>query len=191
MLRFQDFVDDYYQRFSEAIRRFDKTPLRDILDVIDKVIENQAVLWVAGNGGSAAISNHMVCDMSKGTYQRGKPPLRCHSLSANVPIMTALGNDVSYDDIYRAQLEYYLKPSDAVLLVSSSGNSQNVIKACDFANEQGNATIAFVGFDGGKLREIAQHCVWVPVENYGIVEDTHQSLMHVLSQYLLLRSTSQ
>ena len=188
MAEFESFVDDYYGRFVDALQTFDKKPLNGVLAAVDQVMENEAVLWTAGNGGSAAISNHTVCDATKLTHFPELSSLMCHSLAANVPMITALGNDYAYDEIFRAQLEYYMKPNDAVLLVSSSGNSPNVVKACEYANEKGNDTIAFVGFKGGKLKEIATHCVWVPVENYGIVEDTHQSLMHVLTQYIRVRS---
>ena len=83
------------------------------------------------------------------------------------------------------QLKYYLTDRDAVLLVSSSGNSPNVVEACRHANDRGVPTIAFVGFKGGKLADLARHVVHVPIENYGIVEDTHQSLIHVLTQYMM------
>ena len=103
-------------------------------------------------------------------------------------MLTALANDFSYEDSYWRQLAYYLKPGDAVLLVSSSGNSPNVVEACRHARQRGITTIAFVGFEGGKLRELADHTVWIPVDNYGMAEDTHQSLMHVLTQYLRSRA---
>jgi len=117
-------------------------------------------------------------------------PMRSVSLAANGAMLTALANDLSYDQVFRQQLKYYLKPGDAVLLVSSSGNSPNVVQACEYANSMGAPTIAFVGFKGGKLAELAKHVVWIQVENYGIVEDTHQSLIHVLTQYLKARADS-
>lgn len=185
---FDEFVKSYYDRFVSALRDFDREPLSGILEVLDGVVARGATLWVAGNGGSAAISNHAVCDLTKWTYVPEKSPLRCVSLASNVPMLTALGNDIGFDEVFRRQLLYYVKPDDALLLVSSSGNSPNVVKACEFANDAGVPTIAFVGFKGGKLREIAKHVLWIPVDNYGIVEDTHQSLMHVLTQYLRVRA---
>jgi len=103
-------------------------------------------------------------------------------------MLTALGNDISYDDVFSEQLKYYLKDEDALLVVSSSGNSPNVVKAVEQATAAGVPTIAFVGFKGGKLKEIAQHVVHIEVENYGIVEDTHQSLIHALTQYMKARA---
>ena len=182
------FLDSYYQRFAEALLAFDKSPLRDVLAVFDKVTEAGGTVWVAGNGGSAAISDHTVCDCSKGTYVEGQNPFRTISLTSNVAMLTALGNDISYDDVFSEPLKYYLKPEDAVLLVSSSGNSPNVVKACEYAKAKGVPTVAFVGFKGGKLKEKAKHVVHIEVENYGIVEDTHQSLIHALTQYMKARA---
>jgi phosphoheptose isomerase len=182
------FVTDYYQRFAEALLSFDKAPLAAVLAVFDDVTAKGGTVWIAGNGGSAAIANHSVCDCSKGTFVDGRPPLRTSSLVANMPLLTAIGNDISYDAVFSEPLKYYLTEKDAVLLVSSSGNSPNVVEACKYANSRGVPTIAFVGFKGGKLAELARHVVHVPVDNYGIVEDTHQSLIHVLTQYMAKRA---
>ena len=189
MINFEAFVDDYYERFIAALRDFDKKSLRGVLDVVDQVLAALGTLWVAGNGGSAAISDHTVCDMTKGAQAEGAKALHCHSLTSNIPMLTAIGNDIGYDEVFSKQLGYYVKPGDALLLVSSSGNSPNVVKACELANALGIPTIAFVGFKGGKLKDIAGHTVWFQVENYGIVEDAHQSLIHVLSQYIKQRGT--
>lgn len=181
------FLTSYYERFAQTLLAFDKSPLRDVLHVFDEVTAKGGTVWVAGNGGSAAISDHTVCDCSKGTYVEGHAPFRTMSLTANVALLTALGNDISYDDVFSEPLKYYLTEKDAVLLVSSSGNSPNVVKACEYANAQGVPTIAFVGFKGGKLKDTARHVVHIAVDNYGIVEDTHQSLIHALTQYMKAR----
>ena len=188
MKDFDAFTTSYYQRFAEALLAFDKGPLRDVLAVFDAVIAQGGTVWVAGNGGSAAIADHTVCDSSKGTHVPGTPPFRTISLASNVPMLTALANDISYADVFSEQLKYYLTDKDALLVVSSSGNSPNVVKACEYANAAGVPTIAFVGFKGGKLAEIAGTVVHIAVENYGIVEDTHQSLIHMLTQYMRARN---
>jgi len=188
MSDFENFVDDYYERFIEALRKFDRAPLTPICEILERVRDAGGTVWVAGNGGSAAIADHTVCDTTKGTHVDGVSPLHSVSLSANGPMLTALANDLSYEEVFRQQLVYYLGPQDAVLLVSSSGNSPNVVAACRYAKEQGVPTIAFVGFEGGELRRLADQTIWIPVDNYGIAEDSHQSLMHVLTQYLRMRA---
>ncbi len=188
MTDFDAFASSYYQRFADALLAFDKGPLAEVLAVFDGVIARGGTVWTAGNGGSAAIADHTVCDCSKGTNVPGTPPFRTVSLASNVPMLTALANDISYDDVFSEQLKYYLTDKDAVLVVSSSGNSPNVVKACEYAKAQGVPTVAFVGFKGGKLAEIADTVVHIAVDNYGIVEDTHQSLIHVLTQYMRARN---
>lgn len=188
MTDFDMFAADYYARFSEALLSFDKGPLTQVLSVFDGVIARGGTVWVAGNGGSAAIADHTVCDCSKGTHKSGKPPFRTISLASNVPMLTALANDLAYEDVFSEQLKYYLTDKDALLVVSSSGNSPNVIKACEYAKAQGVPTVAFVGFKGGQLKEIADTVMHIAVENYGIVEDTHQSLIHMITQYMATRA---
>lgn len=188
MSDFDEFLTSYYKRFAETLLSFDKTPLAGVLAVFDAVIARGGTVWVAGNGGSAAIADHTVCDSSKGTHVPGTPPFRTISLASNVPMLTALANDISYDAVFSEQLKYYLTEKDAVLVVSSSGNSPNVVAACEYAKAQGVPTIAFVGFKGGKLARIADHVVHIAIDNYGIVEDTHQSLIHMLTQYMRARN---
>lgn len=184
MTEIDHFVQDYYHRFVGALTSFDKAALGAIADIFEDVAAAGGTVWVAGNGGSAAIADHTVCDTSKGTHVDGLSPIRCVSLASNGPIITAIGNDISFDQIFRQQLIYYAQPGDAVLLVSSSGNSPNVVEACHYAKSKSLPTIAFVGFSGGELGKIADQVVHIKINNYGIVEDTHQSLMHVLTQYL-------
>lgn len=183
-MEFQEFVNQYYQRYIQALNEFDRSTMDGVLEVFMNVAESGGTLWVAGNGGSAAISDHTVCDATKLCHVEGFPTVKTISLTSNTAMLTALGNDYSYDVVFSKQLEYYLEDNDAVLLVSSSGNSPNVVKACEYANERGIPTLAFTGFKGGKLKDIAKYCVWIPVDNYGMAEDAHQSLMHVTTQFI-------
>lgn len=190
MMDLTDFANDYYKRFAEALLTFDKSPLTEVLAILDRVAEAGGTTWLAGNGGSAGIADHSVCDFSKGTHVPGTKPYRMISLAANGPLLTALGNDISYDDVFAEPLKYYLTERDALLVVSSSGNSPNVVKAVEYAKAQGVPTMAFVGFKGGKLKEIADTVIHVEADNYGIVEDAHQSLVHLLTQYIYARKTA-
>jgi len=100
MSDFTDFVDDYYRRFVEVLQTFDRAPMRGALEVLERVQASGGTIWVAGNGGSAAIADHTVCDATKGTYVDGQPPLRTVSLSSNAAMLTALSNDFCYTDAY-------------------------------------------------------------------------------------------
>jgi len=181
---FSQFVTDYHARLAESLRRVDHSALRSVLEVLVGVAERGATLYVAGNGGSAALADHASCDLGKGTHVDGHPPLRIVSLASNAPLITAIANDVAYDQVFRRQLELSLRDGDAVLLVSASGRSPNVLEACHYARKRGVTTLAFVGFDGGELKRLADHVVHVPVDDYGIAEDVHQGLMHILGQYV-------
>lgn len=181
---FDRFVTEYQDRLTTALRQIDRAALREVLDVLLAMVARGGTLYVAGNGGSAALSDHASCDLVKGTFEDGHPPLRAVSLASNTALITAIANDIAYDQVYRKQLEYQVRDGDAVLLISASGNSPNVLEACRYARKRGLPTIAFVGFAGGELSRIADHVLHVAVENYGISEDVHQAVMHMLSQFV-------
>jgi D-sedoheptulose 7-phosphate isomerase len=181
---FAEFFRAYKESFQEAVATWDEAALERIVRVLADVRDGGGTLLIAGNGGSAAIANHTECDVSKGTFHAGQPPLVSRSLSANPSLLTAIGNDVGFASIFERQVDYYGKKGDALLLVSSSGGSPNVIEACAAAKARGLVTIALVGFTGGALKDMADHCLFVPFHNYGIVEDLHQASVHVITQYL-------
>ncbi|MBI3181218.1 MAG: SIS domain-containing protein [Myxococcales bacterium] len=180
---FADFAQDYRERFARAAQELDLAALERIAAVFSEARERGATVFFAGNGGSAAIANHSECDASKGTFQEGRP-LLSRSLSSNTSLLTALGNDVSFEDVFAQQVRYFGKKGDVLVLVSSSGSSPNVLTACRAAREMGLLTVALVGFDGGALKQLADLCLHVPVRNYGIVEDCHQACIHVITQWL-------
>lgn len=180
---FDDFATGYFRRFAGAVERLDRRPLAAAAAVLAATRERGGSLWIGGNGGSCAVADHAVCDLTKTAHVPGRRALRCISMVSNGPILTALANDLGYDEVFEKQLEYGLEARDAVLLISSSGNSPNVVRACRYAKSRGVPTIAFVGFAGGELGSLADHTVWVPIDDYGVVEDLHQSLIHVLAQY--------
>jgi D-sedoheptulose 7-phosphate isomerase len=182
--RFAEFFRAYKKSFEEALQTWDEAALERIASVLAGVRNRGGTLLIAGNGGSAAIANHTECDASKGTFHDGGAPLVSRSLSANPSVITAIGNDIGFKSIFERQVDYYGKSGDALLLVSSSGNSPNMLEACATAKKRGLVTIALVGFTGGALKDAADHCLYVPLHNYGIVEDLHQASVHVITQYL-------
>jgi phosphoheptose isomerase len=143
-----------------------------------------ARIFSCGNGGSASIANHMQCDHVKGIRTATDLNPRVLSLSANVELLTAIANDIGYENIFVYQLQSQSERGDVLLAVSSSGCSPNIVRALTWARERGLRTIAVTGFGGGAAREAAEISVHVDCANYGIVEDLHQAIMHALAQYI-------
>lgn len=140
-------------------------------------------LYIFGNGGSAAVANHWVCDFAKGINEDTTRSATAVSLSCNVPLITAIANDIGYEYVFSKQLEYMRPTSDDVVFaVSSSGNSKNIVRGIEKAKELGMLTVAFTGFTGGQAAAIANVNVHVPAHNYGIVEDMHMMILHAISQ---------
>jgi phosphoheptose isomerase len=144
-------------------------------------------IFVVGNGGSAAIAEHLCCDWSKGTSCKGYPAISSHSLTSNVALYSAIANDYGFEHVFDTQLDFFARQGDVLIAISSSGNSPNVLNAVVRARELGVFVAGFSGFSGGKLAELADASVHVATNNYGIVEDAHQAVMHIIAQYIACR----
>jgi phosphoheptose isomerase len=143
-----------------------------------------AGVFSCGNGGSAAIANHLQCDHVKGVRTATDLAPRVVSLSASIELLTAIANDMTYEDVFVYQLQSQSGPGDVLIAVSSSGRSPNIVRALTWARDHGLRTIALTGFDGGDAKAVAEVTVHVDGTNYGIVEDLHQAIMHALAQYI-------
>lgn len=182
----EEYLDSYTKLLRQGLEGVDRDTLNRVWRELTEAYRNRRTLWTCGNGGSAAISDHFSCDHLKGVRANTALRPRVLSLSSNAALLTAIGNDFSFDRIFEHQLESLAQPGDILVAISSSGNSPNIIQAVTTAKSLGLKTIGFVGFDGGELARIADHALHVKVANYGIVEDAHQSLMHVLAQFIRL-----
>lgn len=143
-------------------------------------------IFVCGNGGSAAIADHFCCDHSKGIHVDTDMLPQIQPLTGNISLLTAIANDVGYDKIFSFQLKMKAASNDVLVVVSSSGNSPNIIEACRYARMRGMLVIAMVGFDGGAAKDYADALLHVKNDNYGVVEDSHQALMHIMAQSIRL-----
>lgn len=140
-------------------------------------------VFVCGNGGSAAIADHLTCDFVKGTHTEKTHGIQVQSLVGSPALLTAIANDISYDKIFGFQMELYkITPKDCAILISSSGSSKNIIDALTTAHAYGADVIGLSGFEGGMLKKFCNISLHVPCFNYGVVEDAHQSIMHYLAQ---------
>jgi len=145
-------------------------------------------IYTIGNGASASIAQHWACDYTKGCKKGGLRP-RVISLAANIPLMTAISNDISYDDVYSFQLDALGQEGDVLVAISSSGNSPNVVKAIKTAKSLKMKTIALTGFDGGKARELADISLHVDINEYEAAEDVHQAIMHMIAKYMRTKNS--
>jgi D-sedoheptulose 7-phosphate isomerase len=145
-------------------------------------------IYTIGNGASASIAQHWACDYTKGCKKGGLRP-RVISLAANIPLMTAISNDISYDDVYSFQLDALGQEGDVLVAISSSGNSPNVVKAIETAKLLKMKTIALTGFDGGKARELADISLHVDINEYEAAEDVHQAIMHMIAKYMRTKNS--
>lgn len=144
-------------------------------------------IFVAGNGGSSSIADHLTCDFSKGIRTKDHAGFHAHSLVNHGALFTAIANDLGYERTFSYQLKlFHMHESDCLILISSSGNSENIVRAAKFARKIGTPIIGLTGFSGGKLKELADVSLHIPFDNYGIVEDSHQAIMHILAQYIYL-----
>lgn len=178
------FTKAYFDQVAKAAASLDESRMDMATELLATAYENRKTIFSCGNGGSAAISNHLHCDHLKGVQTDTNLKPRVVSLSAHTETITAIANDISYDDIFYYQLQSMADPGDVLITVSSSGNSENIVKAAGWAKDNGMIVISMTGFDGGRSAELADVNLHVSADNYGVIEDVHQSLMHILAQYV-------
>ena len=179
------FSKSYFQYLGEIFDRINLAEIRQFVETILDARERGVRIFFIGNGGSAATASHFANDFSFGTNDYDKP-FKVMSLTDNVPVVTALGNDFGYDDIFIRQLKIYAEKGDVVVGISASGNSQNLLEAFKYATKAGITTVAITAFNGGKLKEIADQGIHIPtgIKEYGPAEDIHMILDHLISAYL-------
>jgi phosphoheptose isomerase len=178
------YSEAYFKQYARASSKINQVKLEEAATILLNAYKNLKTLYVCGNGGSAAISNHLACDHGKLLATDTNLQPRVQSLSTNIEVITAIANDISYDQVFAHQLKLLANPGDVVMTVSSSGDSENVVQAATWAQDFGLDIISMTGFAGGRTRQIATVNLHVDSDNYGIIEDIHQSLMHLLGQYL-------
>jgi len=181
----KEYIENYQDVLRSVLANIPSEVLETALSFLKNAVLARNTVYVAGNGGSAAIAEHLSCDWMKGTRGSDGRVLRVQSLVSNVALCTAISNDYGYEKVFSTQLEMLAKPGDVLVLISSSGNSPNIRMALKKANELGIKVIGMSGFSGGALREMSDVSIHVDFSNYGIVEDAHQIIMHGLAQCLV------
>lgn len=175
---------DYLETEQKILAQLDLDSVSTLMNLMEEARLNHKRIFICGNGGSAATASHFVCDFCKGVSLNQEVKYDFECLSDNTPLMTAIANDISYDDVFVIPLKAKLHQGDLVIGISGSGNSENVVRAIRYAREHGAKTAALVGYGGGKLLQEAEHAVHVNIDNMQIVEDVHMILDHMMMYVL-------
>jgi len=181
------YLKKYVNYLSKSILNLDNDQFKKATKLILDRIKKNNTIFVCGNGGSAAIANHYVCDYIKFFRDRAIFKPKIISLSNNLEAITAIANDISYDHVFKYQVESLANKNDLIIIISSSGNSKNIIKLLKFSKKKKIKTIGFSGFDGGYLKKNCTVSIHLNAKNYGISEDGHHILMHIIMQYIIYK----
>ena len=174
------FIEEYLESLKKCLEELSVADIEEVSGIVFEAYKKGNRTFIMGNGGSATTAMHMARDLQIGTVIPGKPRLRATSLADNVAFITAIANDVDYNSIFTEQLIGQMKEGDVVIGISASGNSPNVLKAIEYANDNGAVTIGIIGFGGGKLKGLAQKSIVLSKNNYQQVEDVHMTLAHII-----------
>jgi D-sedoheptulose 7-phosphate isomerase len=185
------FIQTYKKELYKLIETIDESVIEKIFIALKDAEKKDSRVFVIGNGGSAATASHMVNDLGVGLSRRGIVHIDIESLSDNIATCSALANDIGYEYIYSAQLQTKLKKDDILIAISCSGNSQNIINAISIAKEKKALVIGLSGFDGGELKKISDISFHIQTEqgSYGVVEDIHMIVNHILYSYFISKAT--
>ncbi|SDG70459.1 D-sedoheptulose-7-phosphate isomerase [Mucilaginibacter sp. P25] len=184
--KIKDYLADYTSRLTDILNKIEVEKLEQVITAMIEAFKNKNTIYVVGNGGSAATASHMQADFRFFVRYFSKFRPKIFALTDNAPMITAIGNDNNFDDVFVEQMRGQFVSGDLLIAISASGNSPNLVKAAEFANELGGTSIAFVGFLGGKLNEISKISLYTPNPkgDYGPIEDVHMILNHIIVNYL-------
>ena len=169
MKNYKSEIKEYIENEIAVLRTLDVETLNEVLNLLEQTLENEKMIYIMGNGGSAATASHFQNDFNKGVSEYTEKKFRFLCLNDNVPTVMAIANDIGYEEIFRFQLRGRLRPGDVVIGISGSGNSENVLNAVEYAKECGNTVVGITGYSGGKLRKIADYSLHVPVNSMQMV----------------------
>jgi D-sedoheptulose 7-phosphate isomerase len=189
-MKIKPFVADYLTRLKFILDNIDANVISDIVNALEQTIINKSRIYIIGNGGSSATASHMVNDLGAGLRRRDIVNFDVLSLGDNSPVVTAIANDIGYKNIFFMQMKGLINPSDVVIAISCSGDSPNIIKAVDYAQDMGCKIIGITGFNGGYLKAMSDISFHVDVSKneYGLVEDTHMILDHIIYSYYVQKN---
>ena len=180
MKNYVDEINIYLKHEIDTLRSLDANAINAALNLLLETYENGNTVFVFGNGGSSATASHFQNDFNKGVSEHTEKKFNFQCLNDNVATIMAVANDIGFDEVFRFQLVGHIRPGDVVLAISGSGNSANVINAVEYARSQGVKIIGLTGFNGGKLKELSDVSLHVPVSSMQITEDIHMVFDHLM-----------
>ena len=176
-------VEAYLQQLQTAVDLLPRDQLAELGEMLYRTYRNQKQVFTLGNGGSASTASHMAADIAKNTIGPNMRRFRVLSLNDNTAMLTALANDLGYENVFAEQLQNLISPGDLLIAVSGSGNSPNVVKAVRYARSQCAEVVGILGFGGGEVASLVDVAIVVPSSHYGVVEDVHLIINHIIVDY--------
>lgn len=173
-------ISTYLETEKDVLSNLNVQEINKVINLLEEKLAGENTIYIFGNGGSAATASHFQNDFNKGISEYTDKKFRFLCLNDNIATMMAIANDIGYEEVFRFQLEGKLKPGDLCIGISGSGNSPNVIHAVQYAKSQGNQVIGITGYDGGKLKELADYSLHVPIKSMQITEDVHMIFDHLI-----------
>jgi len=182
-----NFIKSYISDLTQLLQRLDINAIKNIINALEKAHSLNSDIYIIGNGGSASTASHMQNDLGIGLKIRDIRNFNVQSLVDNSAVCTAIANDIGYENIFYTQLKDKIKPQDILIAISCSGNSKNILKAVEYAKIHGATIIGMTGFDGGKLKQLAdiKFHIETQKDKYGLVEDIHMILDHIIYSYYI------
>ena len=180
MIDFQQDIRDYIACEIETINKLDVNAINEALNALLEAYHNRKWIYIFGNGGSSSTASHFENDFNKGVSEPLKTKFRFRCLNDNVATIMAVANDIGFEEVFRYQLTDRIEPGDLVIAISGSGNSKNIINAVEYAKSCGNKIIGITGFDGGKLKQMCDISLHVPVNSMQVTEDVHMIFDHLM-----------
>lgn len=180
MINYTKQIAEYFAREQKVMDSIDKIEFSKVINLLEDARKDGRQIFIMGNGGSAATASHYCGDFNKGISIFKDKRYKMICLNDNVPTMMAYANDAGYGSVFVGPLQNFFQPGDVVIGISGSGNSENVVRAIQWAKEHDAVTIAITGYDGGKLKSIADYGVHVPINDMQITEDIHMVLDHCM-----------
>ncbi len=180
-------VTDYVARLHAAVDALPRTDLVKLGDMLFRAYQNGKQVLTLGNGGSGSTASHMSADLGKNTIQANMRRFRVLSLNDNMSLLTALANDTGYENVFAEQIKNLIRPGDLLIVLSASGDSPNVMQAIRCAQERSAEVVGLLGFGGGQAAKIVDLPIVVASSDYGIVEDVHLIINHILVEHFQRR----